>query len=85
MWNSRISVMESLGFVSFSSFKISMSQKVVFRCELFECKLLLPVTLFMGKKSGCENQTYFKVIDKNCVCDPRCKLFPVTLGRLDVS
>lgn len=77
--------MESLGFISFSSFKLSVSQKVVFCRKLFGCKLLLPATLFMGKKSGCENQTYFKVIDKNCVCDPQCKLFPVTLGRLDVS
>jgi len=51
MWNSRILVMESLGFVSLSSLKISMSRKVVVRSKLLGCKPLLPVTLFMGKNN----------------------------------
>lgn len=58
MWNSRVLVTESLGFISFSSFKMPMSLKVVLCSKLVIRKLLLPVTLFMGlkkKKSSCEN------------------------------
>lgn len=58
MWNSRVLVMENLGFISFSSFKMPMSQKVVLCSKLVIRKLLLPVTLFMGlkkKKSSYEN------------------------------
>lgn len=50
MWNSRVLVTESLGFFSFSSFKMPMSQKVVLCSKLVIRKLLLPVTLFMGLK-----------------------------------
>lgn len=42
-------MLESLGFISCSSWEISVSHKVVSGTELFGRKLLLPLTLFMGK------------------------------------